>query len=181
MATNSYRDMQNKSDLWCMPATPEAFANMTPEQQKAIPYFQRPGYACFNCDESGHPLKLCPKPYNAEKVEAARTAYAAKHPRKRDSRPKRITATKGKWKGRPLIKNKKGVYVIDAKKELDSKKDKDDSSDDKPSANVATKTLSADDGKTLKVYFSQTKDDPEAAEAAAANVAAKVEGILAQL
>ena len=181
MATNSYRDMQNKSDLWCMPATPEAFANMTPEQQKAVPYFKRPGYACFNCDESGHPLKDCPKPYNAEKVEAARKAYAAKHPRKRDSRPKRITATKGKWKGRPLIKNKKGVYVIDAKKELDLKKDKDDSSDDKPSANVATKTLSADDAKTLKVYFSQTKDDPEAAEAAAANVAAKVEGILAQL
>ena len=188
MATNSYRDMHPKADLWCLPCTTAAFSNMTPEQQAAVPYYMRPGYACFNCEKIGHPLDKCTEPRDEARIKKNREAFRKAHPKKhkRDRRPKRITASKGKWAGRPLIRNKKGSYVIDTKKELELKREADSKDDDKPAANVATKTLTDEDVATIKAYFTSTKSDssnnePEEADAAQAHVTTQVANILARL
>ncbi len=73
--------------------------------------FIREVLKCFNCGSTDHLLNACPKPRNEERIAANRAKYMDSKGRK-DKRPKHKTGSDGK----PMILNKKGVYVLDQKK-----------------------------------------------------------------
>ena len=66
---------------------------------------------CWNCG-GNHMLKDCPKPKVQATIDAARKKYLAARKNKKGGPPKR----KKDPTGRPLIRNKNGVYVLDQKK-----------------------------------------------------------------
>ena len=195
LATNSYADLNKQSDMWCLPTgSPGAFnATGTP-----LPYYMRPGFVCFNCGKGGHPLSQCPKPADEARIKKARDAYQAAHPRKSKSksksRPKHTTGTSGKYKGKPLVLNKNGVYVVDTKK-WKAMKDGSSDSSTPPATPPATSEsqseskstppsgLSASDLKALKAFHSEHKDELKAmAEATPSpSTPAEIASILAKL
>ena len=85
-----------------------------------VPYYQRDDYVCNNCGKRcGQPLSSCRVPRDDVQSKNNRDARLAK--KKNSNRPRRKMGKKGKFKGRPLILNKNGVYVLDCKRDREQK------------------------------------------------------------
>ena len=111
----------------------------------SVPYYKRPGCVCDDCGAlCGFPLKDCPKgDHDSAKIKKNRDERLAKASTNGGSKSnnhekkQRIISTKGKYKGRPMILNKKGVCVLDAKRDKESNA-KDDTKDNKKAAKAHT-------------------------------------------
>ena len=116
LARNKYKSL-TLTNKWNVPKKPASYNVSDGTQQ---PFWLRDGYECFNCGKKcGFPLDKCPAPRDEARIEAKRKAHRAKKAAQRSgsSRPRHMVARDGKHKGRPLVLNKKGVYVIDSAKE----------------------------------------------------------------
>ena len=95
------------------------------------PAYLRPNYKCWNCGTNcGKPLRDCPTPKDEARIKRNKEAFLKERERSRkpsaktaDDKPKHITGSRGKHKGKPLILNKKGVYVLDTAKMAKAKDD----------------------------------------------------------
>ena len=133
LALNTYRTMSRAPSTW-VTSKPGSYCQSTgtsnPSGLTALPFFKKPGYKCDNCElpTPDHALKDCPKTRDSERIKKNQAARKAKKSKdKKDKKPKtqpssqykkpRWTPNKGPNKGRPHILNKKGVYVIDTKRE----------------------------------------------------------------
>lgn len=79
---------------------------------------------CFNCGKFGHIVPQCPDPKNLQMQETLRKEHAAAKHKSGKHKPHRETKmTRG---GVPMVKNKNGAFVVDAKKQkaLKEKKEK---------------------------------------------------------
>ena len=120
----------------------------------SVPYYKRPGYVCDDCGSlCGFPLKDCPKgdhdPVKIKKNRDKRLAKATSNGGSKSNtheKKRRIISTKGKFKGCPLILNKKGVHVLDTKRDKESKTKadpKDEKKDTKAHTAAVKKHLDA--------------------------------------
>ena len=137
LATNTYRSM-SRSPEWTTANKPASYNVQVPGSKSELPFYLRDWYKCFNCEKKcGQPLKSCPTPRDDARIERNRKAHnATRDPSK--SKPRKgsprshLTSTKGKHKGRPMMLNKNGAYVLDVKRDRELKsvsskeKEKDD-------------------------------------------------------
>ena len=112
LATNSYRRMKASGE-WLKPSKKTAFTGEVPQtSDKKKTYV----IICWNCGGQ-HLLKECPKPKDENRIQAARKKFRAKLNERRKGRSSGSTPPKRKTgeDGKPMILNKKGVYVLDQK------------------------------------------------------------------
>ena len=109
LATNSYNRLKEASEWTNTKKTGAAFvaAGANPAGSQSA---QRGGgsnttLVCWNCS-GPHLLRDCPEPKDQAKIDAARSKFRSSR------RPKHKTSKEGK----PLILNKRGLYVLDTKK-----------------------------------------------------------------
>jgi hypothetical protein len=136
LATNTYRSM-SRSPEWTTPKQPASYNVQFPGSKTEQPFWLRDWYKCFNCDEKcGQPLSKCPAPRDDARIERNRKAHlTARDSSKANSGrgpPRTHICETGKLKGRPMMLNKIGVYVLDVKRDRELQsvtsqdKDKDD-------------------------------------------------------
>lgn len=116
MATNSYKRLSSSNQWLVTPAgRRRALTAGVPDNGP-----RKPTIRCWNCS-GPHPLTECDKPKDQAKIDAARKAFAkAKRERRAASKGKESSnqppARERKIvNGKPMIKNKKGVFVLDQK------------------------------------------------------------------
>ena len=130
LALNTYRTMSRAPSTWTT-SKPGSYCQSTgttkPSGLTAVPFYKKPGYKCDNCEQPtpDHALKDCPQTRDNDRIKKNQAARKAR--KKKDKKPKnqppsgyqkpRWTPKAGPNKGRPHILNKKGVYVIDVKRE----------------------------------------------------------------
>ena len=108
LASSMYSRLKNKGD-WV--ADVKQKKNVYPGFKDTKPPSSRPKRTCWNCGED-HMLNDCPKPRDEARIKKAVEKFRAENPRRNNRRgPKH----KNGPDGRPLVKNKKGVYVLDQK------------------------------------------------------------------
>ena len=162
LATNSYADLNQQSNMWCLPTGTPGAHGMTPEQIKAMPFYKRPDYRCFNCGKGGHPIGECALPRDEARINKAKEAYRKQHPRKSNNKkgPKHKMGKQGKFKGKPLIRNKHGAYVLDTKKWKEMKAAASASTDQSnKEGSTSTPPLTDADLQALKAFHLEHKDE----------------------
>jgi hypothetical protein len=83
----------------------------------------RPKLKCFNCEKEGHMLGDCPDPRDEAKIAKNRKAFLKNRPpRKGNNKGDKFKKVRRMKDGRPEIKNKKGVFVLDQKKKREMEK-----------------------------------------------------------
>jgi hypothetical protein len=117
LAKNSYLRMLN-DDLWTVPANSKAYHARNGKGKgkggKAGAYSASTPSTpsvCWNCGGS-HLADVCPKPRNQALFDANKAKWLAANPRRRGPTSKRKPLRKV-VDGKPMIRNKNGVYVAD--------------------------------------------------------------------
>ena len=128
LALNTYRTMSRAPSTWTV-SKPGSYCQDTgvsnPSGLTALPFYKRKGYKCDNCEQPtpDHPLKDCPKPRDNDRIKKNQAARKSrKSTSNSDKKSKtyqkpRYTPKTGKYKGRPMMLNKNGVYVVDSARE----------------------------------------------------------------
>ena len=120
MALNAYHRLK-ASGVWDSPSGRRA--NLASQRAKPATAAATPPSTpsrgirkkiCWNCEREDHLVPDCPDPKDPERIEANRQKWwaARKNSRSSNNRPRHKTGADG----RPMILNKKGLYVLDQKK-----------------------------------------------------------------
>ena len=122
LATSMYARLKNKGDWIADKKTAtKAYQSSTgsPNSRPSGPSSSQSNRECWNCGSKDHLLPDCPKPRDQPRIDAARKQFRAQNPNRSGRPPRRKTID-----GKPMIRNRKGVYVLDQKKVRDTQKKK---------------------------------------------------------